>query len=160
MALVNLVVDYFPCFRDEAVFHGERVNFYKRAQILVGDLWACFNGESFGLFDDIDSISMFADYRIPQMLESLGCLWYSPQLKYRIKRLDHFRPGEDAEIELRGCSIWCVELLRREIVKAHPETKVNAILIDFFLYDTLKEKESNGEEAEMLPHHRTRSIWY
>lgn len=35
---------------------------------------------------------------------------------------------------------------------------INAILIDFFLYDTMKELERDGQEA--MPHHRTRSIWY
>jgi hypothetical protein len=57
-----------------------------------------------------------------------------------------------------GCSIWAVELLRREIVKLKPEAKINAILIDFFLYDLAKEKER--DEADVIPHHRTRSIWY
>ena len=60
--------------------------------------------------------------------------------------------------EYVGCSIWAIELLRREIVKLQPDAKVNAILLDFFLYDLAKEKEKAGEEA--LPHHRTRSIWY
>jgi hypothetical protein len=36
------------------------VRFYKRAQILIADLWACFNGQSFGEFRDIDKITMFA----------------------------------------------------------------------------------------------------
>jgi hypothetical protein len=48
--------------------------------------------------------------------------------------------------------------MRREIVKRDPDTHVNAILIDFFLYDTMKELEAEGKEA--FPHHRTRSIWY
>lgn len=59
-ALVNLLVESFPCFRDETAFHGRRVRLYKRAQILVADLWACFNGESYGEFHDIDKITMFA----------------------------------------------------------------------------------------------------
>lgn len=58
-----------------------------------------------------------------------------------------------------GCSIWCVEMIRREIMRQHPEAKVNAILIDFFLYDTMKEREKDGDE-KLIPHHRTRSIWY
>lgn len=33
---------------------------YKRAQILVADLWACFDGEGYGRFSDIDNITMFA----------------------------------------------------------------------------------------------------
>ena len=57
-----------------------------------------------------------------------------------------------------GCSIWAVELLRREILKLDTDAKVNAILIDFFLYDLAKEREKKGEEG--IPHHRTRSIWY
>ena len=59
-ALVNLLAESFPCFRDETVFHGRRVRMYKRAQILVADLWACFNGEGYGAFEDIDKITMFA----------------------------------------------------------------------------------------------------
>ena len=59
-ALVNLLADEFPCFRDEGVFDGRTVRFYKRAQILVADLWACFDGESYGEFNDIDKITMFA----------------------------------------------------------------------------------------------------
>ena len=35
----------------------------KRAQILVADLWACFEGQGLGAFTDIDTITMFADYR-------------------------------------------------------------------------------------------------
>lgn len=57
-----------------------------------------------------------------------------------------------------GCTIWCIELIKREIMREHPESKINAILIDFFLYDTMKQLEQDGNEE--IPHHRTRSIWY
>jgi hypothetical protein len=92
------------------------------------------------------------------MLYSLGCLQYSPPLEYRIKGLEEIPPGHDWETQLRGCSIWCVELLRQQILEINPKAKVNAILIDFFLYDMAKEKESEG--IEVIPHHRTRTIWY
>ncbi|KAH1621000.1 hypothetical protein KXW65_002956 [Aspergillus fumigatus] len=201
-ALVNVLVESFPCFRDETVFQGQRVRLYKRAQILVADLWACFNGESYGEFYDIDKITMFADYRIPQMLHQLGCLLYSPSLEGHIRSNKLILSGSNWEIELRATSIWCVELIRREIERQHPEVKkqkllkgaptessvngatsfenetnpaaqkhirqasthgtsgsgINAILIDFFLYDTAKEMERDGRET--IPHHRTRSIWY
>lgn len=164
--LVNLLVEHFPGFRDEHRFHGKTVRIYKRAQILVADLWACFNGHKFGAFDDIDHITIFADYRIPQMLRSLNILWYSPRVESKIKRGEGIRSGEDIEIEIRGCSIWAVELLRREMVKQHPDAKnrLNAILIDFYLYDTCTEDEkaaaTKDTENAILPHHRTRSIWY
>ncbi len=59
-ALVNLVVDNFSMFDDRHMFEGKFVRFQKRAQILVADLWACFEGDSFGSFSDIDQITMFA----------------------------------------------------------------------------------------------------
>ena len=59
-ALVNLVIDDFPMFDDRHSFEGKFVRFQKRAQILVADLWACFEGEGFGFFSDIDQITMFA----------------------------------------------------------------------------------------------------
>ena len=126
-----------------------------------------------------------------------------------------------------GCTIWAVELLRRQITRlletdsrsngivpfdlpdkmAGPRAsdestqteeratatdasclRINAILIDYFLYDTCKEQERMatrvGEEADgdselpspekdqagldggersmlmMIPHHRVKSIWY
>ncbi|KAF2032511.1 hypothetical protein EK21DRAFT_87103 [Setomelanomma holmii] len=156
--LVNLLAEKFPCFRDEGTFERKKVRFLKRAQILVADLWAAFDGEGYGEFNDIDKITMFADYRIPQMLHSLGMMWYCPPLENRLRRLELIESGHPWEMQIRGCSIWGVELLRREILKLKPDAKINAILIDFFLYDQAKEKER--DEAEVIPHHRTRSIWY
>ena len=155
---MNILVDNFPCFDDRHPFQDTVVRFHKRAQILVADLWACFEGESYGFFDDIDEITMFADYRIPQMLNSLGCLKYSPPLDHNIRQLKLIPSEHPWELQLRGCSIWCIELLRREIRRHHPESQINAILIDFFLYDSIKEMESKGHEC--IAHHRTRSIWY
>ena len=165
VSLVNLLVDTFPSFRDSHSFGNHTVHLHKRAQILVSDIWGCFNNNSsgygYGLFHDIDTaITMFADYRIPQMLHSLGVLLYSPQLEGQIRRREEIGSGETCEIEIRGCSIWAVELIRREILRQHPRARVNAILIDNFLYDTLKNREGRGELEGMIPHHRTRSIWY
>ena len=169
-------MDNFPCIDDRHRFENTVVRFHKRAQILVADLWACFEGESYGWFHDIDQITMFAglsehwahpyfsatkrdpDYRIPQMLNSLGCLQFSPSLDHHVRQLKAIHNGHPWEIQLRGCSIWCVELIRREIARRHPEKHINAILIDFLLYDTMKDIEAKGFEC--IPHHRTRSIWY
>lgn len=166
-ALVNLLVDNFPCFKDTTRFEGKTIRFYKRAQILVADLWACFEGTSYGRFDDIDTITMFADYRIPQMLNTLGVLQYSPPLESHIRQRKPIASGHAWETQLRGCSIWAVELLRREIRRRQQEQQpqkekarvvVNAILIDFFLYDTIKDREAKADS--LIPHHRTRCIWY
>lgn len=159
-ALVNLLARDFACFRDEHPLEGrgKPVRLLKRAQILAADLWACFRGESYGSFRDVDKLTMFADYRVPQILATFGCLVYSPPLREAIRSRRELESGGSWELQLRACSIWCVELIRREILRQHPGTEVNAVLIDFFLYDLMKEMEAKGQET--MPHHRTRSIWY
>ncbi|KAL7312295.1 hypothetical protein PS15m_008074 [Mucor circinelloides] len=61
--LLDIIVENFASFNDVHEFHGRKVYILKRAQILIADLWACFDGQSYGEFNDIDSITMFADYR-------------------------------------------------------------------------------------------------
>lgn len=51
-----------------------------------------------------------------------------------------------------------MEQIRRIVVRDHPEAKINAVLIDFLLYDISKELEKTDNLD--IPHHRTRSIWY
>ena len=93
------------------------------------------------------------------MLYALGCLQYSPPLDSHFRQRLLIESGHPWEIQLRGCSIWAVELIRREILRQHPKARINAILIDFFLYDTIKERQAS-KGADIVPHHRTRSIWY
>lgn len=83
--LLKLIIDEFPCYRDEAHFAGQRVSIYKRAQILIGDIWSCYRGEGLGHFNDIGTITMFADYRVPQVLIHFGSLEYSPDLMKLLK---------------------------------------------------------------------------
>jgi hypothetical protein len=77
--LVHLLTSNFRSFDDHATYQDSRgepndaaanltttlasVEFFKRAQITVADVWACFQGKSYGEFHDIDTITMFADYR-------------------------------------------------------------------------------------------------
>ena len=57
---------------------GFAVLLLKRAQILVADLWGCYQGQGWGRFDDVDSVTMFADYRFAWRLQPArvcGCVW-------------------------------------------------------------------------------------
>ena len=64
--LVEMIVQYLPGFRDEAIYCGRQIFFYKRAQILTADLIGAYS--DIGLGDkwiNKDSLTMFADYRVP-----------------------------------------------------------------------------------------------
>lgn len=81
--LLNIILDNFDCYHDISEIQGQRVAILKRAQILVSDLWALFEGKGLGRFDDIESLSMFADYRVPQSLQYFKIFEYSPELVRR-----------------------------------------------------------------------------
>jgi hypothetical protein len=109
--LVNILARDISAFRDEHRFAGRRkpVRFLKRAQILVADLWACFGGEGYGAFRDVDKITMFADYRVPQILCSLGCMSYSPKLDAAVRAGQVIESGSSWEMQMRGeCAVHAV----------------------------------------------------
>lgn len=88
---------------------------YKRAQIFAADLWGAFKGQGYGDFNDIESVTMFADYIVPAVLQQLGVLKYSPSLSNVIESNREINSGSEEEIELRACSIHAVEEIRELI---------------------------------------------
>ena len=84
-SLLKIITENFECYQDCATLDwltddnkDKVVTLYKRAQILIGDLWSMFKGTGVGKFDDIDTITMLPDYRVPQSLQYFGALKYSP----------------------------------------------------------------------------------
>lgn len=75
-----MVASTFSGFRDHAIYNGKQVFFYKRAQIFAGDIWGAFHGKGLGFFTDVDNLTMFADYRVPQILRHWNILKYSDSL--------------------------------------------------------------------------------
>lgn len=159
VTLLDLIVNNFKCFRDEATYKDNKVSLYKRAQILVGDIWACFKNEGIGHFNDIGEITMFADYRIPQTLLYYGVFEYSDELLKKLQEDKTLENGEEDEVEIRACSIHAVELLREYAAKKLKDKEINAILIDHFLWDFRREHNEEILEKK-LPFHKTFSVYY
>ncbi len=151
--LVELVVRWFPSFDDLADYHGARVRFLKRAQILVADLHGVFGGEGLGRFDDLAVLTAFADYKVPQVLRRLGVIEYAPALADRIERRELIAAGTAEEIEIRAATIWAVELLRQEL--AEHGTTMAPYEIDWALWQA-----GQTVEAADRPYHRTLSWFY
>lgn len=150
--LVELITSTFPAFRDTTVYRGRQIFLYKRAQILVGDLWGAFEGKGLGAFDNIGQLTCFADYRVPQLLRALGILVYSPELAATIDARKEILPSE-VEIELRAATIQAVEkmidVLRAKSIPLLP------LQLDWLLWE-------RGEASldQLAPHHRVTTIFY
>ncbi len=151
--LVHLLIEDFSSFRDEARYHGQKVYFYKRAQIFCADLYGAFEGRSWGEFSDIDELTAFADYKVPQVLRHLGILRYSPELADKIDRREELPTESEEEIEIRAHTIWAVELLKRELERRG--RKLRSFEIDWLLWNL-----GQDEAFRQKPYHRVRTIFY
>lgn len=162
-SLLKIVLNDFSSFQDVAEYKGKKVGIYKRAQILIGDLWGCCEGCGLGEFLDIGTITMFADYRIPQALVYFDVLKYSDCLMEKLKKEPLLDCGEQVEVEIRGVSLWACELIRDKIVLLLKESKIdteydcNAVLVDHYLWDMRREL---ADKMMDIPFHRTRGIFY
>ncbi|MBA0812542.1 hypothetical protein Gohar_026506 [Gossypium harknessii] len=150
--LVALVTRHFPGFRDHSMYKGHQVFLYKRAQIFAADLWGAFKGQGYGEFNDIGSITMFADYIVPAVLQQLGVLKYSSTLANAIQASSEIGAGTEEEVELRACSIFAVEKMR-ELLSIKCGKQVLSVELDLWLW-------SVGVQCPSLQHHRTLSIYY
>ena len=129
------------------------MHFLKRAQILVSDLWGAFGGKGLGAFSDMASLTAFADYRIPQILRSLGVIVYTDELAEKIDRELPLPSGSPEEVEIRAATVQGVEA----IVKALADIGVPALS---FGVDWLLWHESHRPEHNRKPYHLTRTIFY
>jgi len=151
--LVQHVAARFPSFNDVAMYDGEPVRFYKRAQILVADLHGAFGGESLGAFDDLDQLTAFADYKVPQVLRRFGLLTYSDELATKIERRQLIPPGSTEEIEIRAATVWACELLRQALTRSG--SPLRAFEVDWALWTA-----GQSLPPDARPYHRTFTVFY
>jgi hypothetical protein len=151
--LALALAKHFSSFRDVATYDSQEVRFLKRAQICVSDLHDAFNGQSWGAFTDLDQLTIFADYKLPQVLRHYGVLVYTPELAEKVDRQEQLAPGSAEEVEIRAATIWACELLRRAASRLS-EQALTAAAIDQWLWHL-------GQDADhMRPYHRVRTIYY
>ncbi len=154
--LVKLVVQYFPGFRDMSIdpLTGKQVFFFKRAQIFCADIHGCFRGQGLGEFSDIRKLTMFADYRVPQILREYKVLEYDTELSRVIDEQEMVLSGSNYEIEIRAATIQVVEQMRN-MLEAKNRIRVKSIEVDWLLWQ-------RGEKLrhELKPHHKTLTVYY
>lgn len=153
VTLALLLATDFSSFADVSIWRGKRVPFLKRAQICVADLNAAFHGEQWGRFDDLDQLTAFADYKLPQLLRRASALVYAPDLATQVDSYTLIPPGSEYEIEIRAATVWAVELLRRALAEHGVIRPASAI--DYRLW-----AESQAKAPDEKPYHRTRTIYY
>ena len=178
VALVRLLAAALPGFRDEAVYDGSQVFFYKRAQIAVADLWAAHgrrtSGDGVFAFPDIAALTCFADYRIPQLLRAEGVLVYDAQLASDVDAVRELSAGGAYECEIRAATVVAVDALR-DVLNARRSARLDrtalgdeadgdansgrqlftSVEVDWLLWQV-----GEASRESLPPHHRVKTVFY
>jgi hypothetical protein len=72
--LTNLFIKFFSSFNDYATFEGEKVEFHKRAQLNTDMINYRLVKRGEKELSNLDKLTAFADYKVPQMLRKFGVL--------------------------------------------------------------------------------------
>jgi len=151
--LVELIMENFPSFLDTSLYKNKEIYFYKRAQLLVADIYQLFDGQGFGALKNIDKFTACADYKLPQILRELGILEYTTALAEKVDIKTEIAHNSPEEVEMRANTIWAVEFIKEEVKKCSPQ------ILSFEVNDHLwlaTQEKFDGDK----PYHRTRTTAY
>lgn len=151
--LTNLFIKFFSSFNDYATFEGVKVEFHKRAQLntdMINYRLAKRGGKE---LSNLDKLTAFADYKVPQMLHKFGILEYIPELAAKIDSYEEIEAGSREEIEIRAATIWAIEQMKKTLMPRFPQ--ITARQLDDHLWSLGQTKS-----PEDKPYHRTKTIFY
>jgi hypothetical protein len=154
--LVELLTSRLSCFDDRAEYQGQPVYFYKRAQILVNDLYLAFNGVGFGDFPDISHLTVFADNLVPHLYRVEEALEYTPALAEKIENGNLLPSNSPEEIEIRAAAVYCVEETCRLVnQRSVPDDHIFPAELDVYLWNRAQDLRYKSR-----PRHLTRTYFY
>jgi len=152
--LVPKIAKELPSFDDSvgSDVTNSKIYFWKRAQILVGDIHLAFHRRGLGSFSDLEYLTALADYKLPQILNYWGILEYDAELADKIRQKRCLGAGCREEVEIRSTAIWAIEYLKEELAKLGIER--TSLEIDWLVWNESKRIKMPAA------HHRTRTIYY
>lgn len=150
---VQLLTEIFPSFNDSTCYNTFTISFQKRAQLAAAMLYARFRGKLWGTFRNIDKLTLFADYKIPQILRELGILSYSPHLSTQVDQQIQIPENSPEEIQIRLATLASGEAILNALRPRFP--KVTALQIDSLLWTA-----TQRYDKPMRFYHRTRTKNY
>jgi hypothetical protein len=140
------MIENYDGFRDISEYKGEIVYLMKRAQILASDLFGSNGWE----FEDMEELTMFPDYQVPQVLNSKGVLVYSDELQSMIDSSQEILRNSEMEIEIRAATVVACDMIAQLI-------NAPAYKADWLIW----QRGENEKKLGLLKnHHKTRTTFY
>jgi hypothetical protein len=148
---VERLVSAFPSFNDSAVIDGKKAIFNKRAQLAAAEIQGRFLADEMNAFDDIDQLTVFADYVLPKGLRAVGILEYSPDLAARVDAGNLIQKNSREELEIRASSVHAFDRLLNN-VNSLKKDKINVLHLDYAIWSEFRKAPGR--------HHLTKTIFY
>ena len=147
--LLDYVVSIFSYFKDETNYDGVNVYFYKRAQLLVSDVLHVRKMLE-NIEVDYSNLMGCADYKIPQVMNSLGMLEYEYDLEYKLARKEELEEDSIEEIEIRANDLVVIDYIYEKLNR-----EVRRMDINDYIWLLGQDKSKINKN-----YHRTKTIHY
>lgn len=148
-SLLNFIINNFDYFKDECDYKGERIYFYKRAQLITSDILHVRKLVE-GIDVDYTHLMGCADYKIPQVMRCLGMLEFNSELADMVDNYQEISYGSDMEIEIRANNLVVINYIYEKM-----NGKISRMDINDYIWLLGQDK------SKMIkPYHRTRTIYY
>lgn len=147
--LFEIIVKYFPNFKDERKYNDKTIYFYKLAQLLTSDILHIRELKE-NIKVDYSHIIGCADYKIPQVMRGLGILEYSDDLAKIIDNKEEIEENSQYEVEIRANMLVVIDKIAKEL-----HHRVCHIDINDYIWCQAK----NGD-VQLRPYHLTRTTNY
>lgn len=151
--IVQRISGEFLGFTDCVQLGSRKVIFNKKAQMAPSLVYGKM-GDSIPIRkQDIDNLTVYADYQLPKVLRDIGVIEYEDSLSYLVDSGFEIHEGSWKELEIRASTIHAADRLMKQVNRINPEAGANAMTIDYKLWGM---RNLPGGK----PHHITRTISY
>lgn len=147
--IFNILLNNFKSFEDTRTYQNKKIYFYKLAQLLVSDILHVIEIKE-NKKVDYSSLLGCADYKIPQVLQSLGILEYDKALISLLETKTEIEENSEYEVEIRASMIVVINYMWEKLDK-----KITRIDINDFIWS-----KSQDKTKKYKPYHLTRTTSY
>lgn len=147
--LFELIINNFPNFKDDRIYNGQTIYFYKLAQLLTSDILHIREMKE-NIDVDCSHLIGCADYKIPQILRAMGILVFDDELSKLVDSQTELSINSEYEVEIRASMLTVINMIDKQL-----GGKFNRIDINDYLFMKKKDKT-----LVLKPYHLTRCTNY
>ena len=146
--MFEIIVTNFESFKDERIYNGHTIYFYKLAQLLTSDILHV--REHLEKIDvNYSHLNGCADYKIPCVLRALDIINYKDELSSIVDSKKEIDISSMYEVEIRASQIVVIDYIKSKLVN------VAAMDINDFLF-----LYSKKIKEKLKPYHLCRNTNY